>query len=167
MANKAIYNTPNVGNLEIDFTDTVTLFKVKRDGNDLTARYMPADRIVSILKHDLDIPESEIDDKQFAFVDKNASVLAHNCALDRPVSLLIDNIDKRFKFGNTYISTLIDGWVFNCELCYDDDRVACWIGQFKAIHQDFGVVEGDFDAKVYATSMKGYNHFLKSVKACY
>lgn len=51
-----------------------------------------------------------------------------------------------------------DGWTITGEVCED---WYTWVNDFEASHADYGVVWGDFEAVVFATSEEGFRHFWR------
>ena len=43
-----------------------------------------------------------------------------------------------------------------------NDSQLCLVAEYKAIHQTFGKVWGNFEDKVFADSEEGYNHFIEN-----
>ena len=50
-----------------------------------------------------------------------------------------------------------DGWTISGKI--HDDYYE-WVNEFKAVHDTYGIVEGNFDEEVTATSQEGYDHFF-------
>ena len=57
-----------------------------------------------------------------------------------------------------YIGKNKSGWTITGEVHED---YYTWVNEFSAAHPIFGIVSGDFESKVYATSKKAYNDFIK------
>lgn len=52
-----------------------------------------------------------------------------------------------------------DGWVIKG--CVQEDW-AYWVNEFEAEHPIYGMVFGNFESEVYATSEEGYKHFFEN-----
>jgi hypothetical protein len=53
------------------------------------------------------------------------------------------------------------GWFIRGEVVVDYYE---WVNIFEAMHPVYGVVHGDFEVKIVATSEEAYNHFIKHHK---
>lgn len=57
-----------------------------------------------------------------------------------------------------YIGDNDSGWYIEGKISEDYYE---WVNKFKASHPKYGVVLGDFEEVVYATSEKAFNQFLE------
>jgi hypothetical protein len=64
--------------------------------------------------------------------------------------------DAEIGVETTYLNE--SGWTITATLTED---YFYWINDFKATHKDFGVVEGDFEEGINATSKEAFAHFYK------
>ncbi len=56
------------------------------------------------------------------------------------------------------LGTHPDGWTVKGHVTEDYYE---WVNAFHAQHPSYGLVYGDFEETVYATSEEGYDHFVK------
>lgn len=63
--------------------------------------------------------------------------------------------------GGTHTKTHADGWTITGRV--HEDHYA-WVGSFRATHPQYGIVEGDFENEVIATSEDGFNNFYENHK---
>ena len=57
-----------------------------------------------------------------------------------------------------YIGTNESGWTITGEVHED---YYTWVNEFLATHPDLGIVSGNFESDVYATSKTAYDDFIK------
>ena len=50
------------------------------------------------------------------------------------------------------------GWTFKADIQEDWYE---WVSYFESFHPDYGIVYGDFEDKVRASSKEAYKHFIK------
>ena len=60
--------------------------------------------------------------------------------------------------GGVHTKTHDDGWTITGEIHEDYYE---WVNAFKATHPEHGLVEGDFEQAVTATSEEAFAHFWK------
>lgn len=78
--------------------------------------------------------------------------------------------EKKYNFGNEkfgssartlmpeYIGDNDSGWFIEGKILEDHYE---WMNKFRASHPKHGIVLGDFEKVVYATSEKAFNQFLE------
>lgn len=57
------------------------------------------------------------------------------------------------------VGTNDSGWIVKAEIHEDYFE---WVNYFEAFHEDYGIVWGDFEDEVYASSEEAFNHFVKN-----
>jgi len=72
----------------------------------------------------------------------------------------LDVQDVRLSDGR-YVKVNKSGWTIIGEIHEDYFE---WVNEFEAYHKKYGVVYGDFEIEVFATSEEAYNHFYKHHK---
>lgn len=60
-----------------------------------------------------------------------------------------------------YLGQNDSGWFIRGDVMED---YYIWVNRFEAMHPVYGVVHGDFEEKIVATSEEAYNHFIKHHK---
>ncbi len=75
------------------------------------------------------------------------------------LTLNVDEVSDADPIGGSHSKTHSDGWTITGTVCEDYYR---WVNWFKAEHPVFGLVEGDFECEVIATSEEGFQHFYEN-----
>lgn len=58
------------------------------------------------------------------------------------------------------LGTHASGWVIEGDIIEDWYE---WVNEFKAVHPEYGVIEGDFENEVTAESQEAIDHFVEHV----
>jgi uncharacterized protein (TIGR02996 family) len=72
------------------------------------------------------------------------------------LTLGVGDVSEADVGSGTHTRTHPDGWTITGEVCEDH---YIWVNKFEASHADYGVVWGDFEGVVFATSEEGFRHF--------
>jgi hypothetical protein len=79
---------------------------------------------------------------------------------------VLDEQDLKYQFKTFSACTLHpselglneSGWLIEGDVIKDYYE---WVNEFKASHPEYGVVYGDFETNITATSREAYDHFVK------
>ena len=87
-------------------------------------------------------------------ITKKEGVDFHNT--NSALTLEALEVSDRDPEGGIHSRTHYSGWTITGEVIED---YYTWVNKFKAEHPTFGVVEGDFEDEVIATSEAAFKHF--------
>jgi hypothetical protein len=80
------------------------------------------------------------------------------------VDLTEDDLKAQFHFYSActldpeHLGENDSGWTITGKVSEDYFK---WVNHFNAVHPEYGVVKGDFEERVVATSQLAYKHFVK------